>query len=384
MRLKAGSFLKSVCHLHFSLGPETVIMPEKQPGETRRKIMDQNQKEGADMASLFATWTQATTDFWANMTKMQPHWGASPDPSEPPKESESSKEKGPASKMQKNLEIGAKILQALISRLGEPENLDATMKGMDSVPEFTLKMTQQFWDGYLELQKKWAEQARKFGQHTEAYQFEDIEQNIFKTWNELYEEEFQKFFNVPSLGLTRFYQERLSQLADKFTVYQSSLSEFVYMFYVPIEKTTGVMQEKMEEMADQGELHDDFNTYYNMWVKILEGHYMTLLKSPEYLQVMNKTIIALTEYKEARNEVLYDILQKLPIPTNKDMDEVYKELYLLKKRFRDLSRVVDGELSEPSADKEDFDKKLDLLREEIRTLSKTVNASPSEASDDAE
>jgi hypothetical protein len=31
----------------------------------------------------------------------------------------------------------------------------------------------------------------------------------------------------------------------------------------------------------------------------------------------------------------------MPIPTNKDMDELYKEIYLLKKKVRELSRKLD-------------------------------------------
>jgi len=68
---------------------------------------------------------------------------------------------------------------------------------------------------------------------------------------------------------------------------------------------------------------------------------MTLLKSPEYTQVMNSTIEALTQYRKAKEEMLYDLLQDIPIPTNKEMDEFYKEFYLLKKKVRELSRKLE-------------------------------------------
>ena len=35
-----------------------------------------------------------------------------------------------------------------------------------------------------------------------------------------------------------------------------------------------------------------------------------------------------------------DMLQNLPIPTNKEMDELYKDLYILKKRVKELERKV--------------------------------------------
>lgn len=294
--------------------------------------MEQNQKkEAPGMESVFTTWTKSVTDFWGDMAKMQFSM---------PGGSEEKTRKGPIYQAQKSWESGNKIFRALLSNLTEPETMNEFMKGMESLPEFLMKMTQQSWDGYLELQKKWTDKVTTIGKHTEAYSFEDIDENIFNTWKEIYEKEIQKFLNVPQLGLTRFQQERINRFVDKYNLFRNALNEFIYMFYIPIEKSSAVMQEKVEQLIEQGEIHDNFKDYYNMWIKILEGHYMTLLKSPEYTQVMNNTIDALVEYRNAKNEVMYDFLQNLPIPTNRDMDELYKDLYLLKKQVRELAREL--------------------------------------------
>jgi hypothetical protein len=69
-----------------------------------------------------------------------------------------------------------------------------------------------------------------------------------------------------------------------------------------------------------------------MWIKILEGHYMTLLKSPGYLDSLGSIIIAAGNYTVARQEVLGGLLKTLQIPTYKDLDELGKDLYRLKKK----------------------------------------------------
>jgi len=293
--------------------------------------MDQDQKKETVIASLFAQWTKSATDFWGNMLQMQSGMSDA---------SETSR-KNPLHQTQKAYESSSKILGALFSTMSEPENLESALKGMDSIPEFMMQMAQQSWEGYLELQKKMAENAAKIGQHTEAYKFEGIDQNIFKAWRDIYEKEFRQYLNVPQLGLNRFHQEKINRLIDRLNIFQSSLNEFIYMFYIPIEKSGAVMQEKIEQLAEKGELHENFKEYYNMWIKTLEGHYMTLLKSPEYAEVMNNTINALVQYREAKQEVLYDVLKELPIPTNKDMDELYSDLYILKKKVGELSRKLD-------------------------------------------
>ena len=73
---------------------------------------------------------------------------------------------------------------------------------------------------------------------------------------------------------------------------------------------------------------------YQMWIKILEGHYMTLFQSPEYVKTLGKTLDAMAEFSAANNDVMADMLNILPISTQKDMDDLYKEIYLLKKRIK--------------------------------------------------
>jgi hypothetical protein len=108
---------------------------------------------------------------------------------------------------------------------------------------------------------------------------------------------------------------------------------------LPFEKTSKVMQEKIEEQVRERSIPEDPHEYYRMWLKILEGHYMTLFKSPEYTKVLAETMNAYEEFLSARNRILEDAMQSLPIPTNKDLDELYKELYQLKNRIKDLEKA---------------------------------------------
>lgn len=291
--------------------------------------MEEKKKTETDPAAWMSAWTKSTTDFWRLMLGAQA--GAGPDTSG----------KNPASQAQKMLFSAGKLIHLMLAKMSDPESINATLQGMETLPEISMNMIQQGVNSYVEMQRQWTEQASKIGKHTEAYKFEGIDENIFKTWKETYEKEFQKFFNIPSLGLTRFYQERVNRLMDETNQFQVALSEFMYLFSVPFEKTARVMQEKTEEMMEKGDVPSDVKDYYNMYIKILEGHYMTLLQSPEYIRVMSDTINALVKYKQAKEEVLYDMLSSLPIPTNKDMDELYKEFHVLKKRVREHAKRMD-------------------------------------------
>jgi polyhydroxyalkanoate synthesis regulator phasin len=125
---------------------------------------------------------------------------------------------------------------------------------------------------------------------------------------------------------------------DTFNIYQATVAEFSRLLSLPMEKSFQVLQEKFAELTDKGDLPEDPKKYYQMWIKILEGHYMTLFQSPEYTRALNKTLDSMSEFSKAKKEVFQDFLNMLPVPTHKEMDELYKEIYLLKKRIKELEK----------------------------------------------
>jgi polyhydroxyalkanoate synthesis regulator phasin len=123
-------------------------------------------------------------------------------------------------------------------------------------------------------------------------------------------------------------------------VLHAKLSEFLFVLYLPIEKSSKVFHEQVAQQAEQGNLPENSGDYYRMWIKILEGHYMTLFQSKDYVVVLNQAIEAMSDFKSRREEVLRDILQHLAIPTQLELDDLYKELYETKKRLRTLEKTL--------------------------------------------
>ena len=138
----------------------------------------------------------------------------------------------------------------------------------------------------------------------------------------------------------RYYQERFNELLDKNNLFETTLAEFFSILYLPMEKSFKVLQEKLQSMVKEGTLPKETKDHYAMWVKILEGHYMTLFKSKEYTDALHKTLGKMQDFILAKNETLQDFLKLLPIPTNKEMDDLYKEFHLLKKRVKELEKQI--------------------------------------------
>jgi len=297
--------------------------------------MNEKKTETFDPKPLLEAWLKTATNFWGPVLET---WSAT---SGTPETSLNQAE----SRTMKNLDSALKSWKVLSSVMSEPEAGKSILEGIQTLPEIVLKMTQTGWDGYLKLQQQWYERLLGIGQSTEAYRFDNLDQDAVNVWREIYEKEFQRLLHMPQLGLTRLYQERANTTLDNFTLFQAAIAEFLQLLFLPMEKSIQVIQEKVAEMADEGQLPENPKVYYQMWIKILEGHYMTLLKSPEYTTKMDTTLGAFDNFIASKNEILQDFLQTLPVPTDKDMDELYQEIYLLKKRMREHEKTHEVETS---------------------------------------
>ena len=284
-----------------------------------------------DQESMLNAWIRSASDFWGTMLQT---WTRRPDApsSEAPVDSRS------RSRSQESFESVLKTWRTLSSVTNDPGASEAISNIGRAFPEILQKVVQAGWQGVFHLQQQWLEKAGRIGSASKAYDFDSVDEETFRTWTRIYEEEFRQFFNVPQLGLMRVYQEKINQTLDKFYLFQTTFSEFLYLFYLPMDKSFKLLQEETGKMAESGDFPDDYNIIYKLWIKILEGQYMSLYQSPEYVETMAKTLQTLEQFLAARESVMQDVLKSMAIPTQDDLDELFKEIYQLKKRLRILEK----------------------------------------------
>jgi class III poly(R)-hydroxyalkanoic acid synthase PhaE subunit len=277
--------------------------------------------------NLLSLWIQTASQFWGTMLQS---WSGETAHDKTASEMDSIKK----SRSQESLEAVLKTWQRLSSVASEPGAMEAFSHLTHTLPDILQKMVRAGWQGWFHLQQQWLERAGRIGQSTQAYSFAQVEEETFKAWTEIYEKEFRQFLHIPQLGLTRFYQEKFYQALDHFNLFQAAFAEYMYLFYLPMDKSFKVLQDEVAKLAEEGKLPDDFDSYYKMWIKILEGHYMNLFKSPEYLKVMEKALDTFEQFVQAKNSITQDVLKAMAVPTQNDIDDLYKEIYELKKEIR--------------------------------------------------
>ena len=287
-----------------------------------------NQEGGQSANTLLSAWIKSAADFWGSTLQNWSKFSTADDGSST----------GEKSRTQESFETVFNSWQTLSSVAGDPGAMEAFSNLGRAMPEFLSQMVQASWRSYFFLQQQWLEKAGRIGESSRAFNFDNLDKEVFKVWTEIYEKEFRQFFHIPQLGLTRFYQEKINETLDKHNRFQSQYAEFMHLIFLPIEKTFQVLQQQLSDLAREGKLPENSNDYYKLFIKILEGHYMSLFKSPEYVSTMAKTLDALEDFITARNSINQDLFKSMSIPTQNELDEIYKELYLLKKKVKILEK----------------------------------------------
>ena len=295
--------------------------------------MTDRQKGSGAPEDIFSAWMKLGSDFLGAMARAWPSPG-------PGRDAEKKAEAPDSLFKMWNHQLHT--WGALQKGLGGSGALEASAKILAALPDLSVRLMQTSTNGFSLFQKRWTDQLRKAGESTGTYNFSDLDRDFLNRWTEVYVQEFQKFLNVPQLGLTRFYQEKFNAALDRYNLFQAANQEFLQLLGIPVIKSVQVLHDQVAEMAGQGTLPEDSRRIYQMWIKVLEGHYMTLFQSPEYTAAMGKAIRAMNAFLAARQEVLEALLKTVPVPTQKELDELYREIYLLKKRVRELEDAGRG------------------------------------------
>ncbi len=280
-------------------------------------------------SSIFP-WLNNATDMWLNLAKTMPTGS----------DSALKTQTAVQNRFTQQLETNLNLLKSFSRMMSEPESASAAANSVSALPEILLKMAQSGFDAAMQIQNHLLEKAGNIGKRTEAYNFDNLDQDVFRALTEIYEKELRQYLKIPPLGLTRFYQERFNEMLDKHNLFETTLAEFLSILYLPMEKSFKVLQEKLQEMAQEGRLPSDTKESYGMWLKILEGHYMNLFKSKEYTDALHRTLNKLDDFLIAKDDAMRDFLQLLPVVTHRDMDDMYKEFHLLKKRVKELEKQL--------------------------------------------
>jgi hypothetical protein len=100
---------------------------------------------------------------------------------------------------------------------------------------------------------------------------------------------------------------------NQHNIFETTLAEFLFHLYLPLENRSRFFRKNFNRWRREGTSYGQRENYA-VWLKILEGHYMTFLNRPIIRSAARARVLKNFEiFMIARNETIQDYLQMLPI-----------------------------------------------------------------------
>ncbi|MBN1548772.1 MAG: hypothetical protein JW902_19130 [Syntrophaceae bacterium] len=155
-------------------------------------------------------------------------------------------------------------------------------------------------------------------------------------WSTIIRQELARCFQITPVGPLRQYQEKTARFLQALTEWEAACTAFSILMNRPLEEAFAGIEERIR--TEEKDVPDE--NLFPLWIKLLEARYMDLYRSDEFMANLHKTLQAVTSVSKAREGLMEDVLKSSHIPTPRDMDDLYQELYLLRKRLEKLETTL--------------------------------------------
>jgi polyhydroxyalkanoate synthesis regulator phasin len=186
--------------------------------------------------------------------------------------------------------------------------------------------------------------------------FKQFTDQASKQYLTFYEEFVGKFLRMPPLGIGRETIGESMAAGDAYHKLSVALGEFLQHFSAPFTETLANFGENMDETADN---IDTTQAFYHAFMQMLNQKYESYLQSPDGVNEVSALIDQYLEFKQRLDGAMQPWMEFYNIPSQKDMQAVYQKLHQLKRKNRDLEKMVKQQSSD-----------IQVLRQKIDALEK--------------
>ncbi|HET6461577.1 MAG TPA: poly(R)-hydroxyalkanoic acid synthase subunit PhaE [Syntrophales bacterium] len=155
-----------------------------------------------------------------------------------------------------------------------------------------------------------------------------------------YEETIGKALLAPSVGYFKEFNERVNNMMYACIQFNTSKAAFYSLFYATGIKAAERVYDKFTEFVGKEMTPETFREFYRIWWTINEDVYQELFRSEEFSKLSREVNSRGLLFRKWIDDVFEQILKFTSLPSKRDMDEIYRSLYDLKKEVRNQKRTM--------------------------------------------
>lgn len=217
----------------------------------------------------------------------------------------------------------------------DPEALSQTAKQARKFLETFTGSVQQFMKPWAAASEK---SSKTFPQLVEGHP--ESLMKIFHDMFDAFDSTIGRSFHVPAVGKDREKIELLLRGFDDLSVYLAKSVEYQNMMYATglaaFEKVVATTGEKIKA----GEEITKFDEFFDLWVKVNEKTYYALFQTEDFSKMQGELLEASLNVRKHFFKLMELYLYDFPIALRSEMDDLYKTVYDMKKKVKNLERQL--------------------------------------------
>ena len=155
-----------------------------------------------------------------------------------------------------------------------------------------------------------------------------------------YEDTLGRVLRAPTFGFFREFSERANRTADAYVRFNAALSQYFVPFYQTGLRAGEKVFQRLMEFKGKEVTPQTLREFYRIWWTINEDVHFQMFRSEEFTRLLGEVVRAGLLFKKQFDELSDEIVGLTNLPTKKEMDEVYRSMYELKKEIRSQKRAI--------------------------------------------
>jgi polyhydroxyalkanoate synthase subunit PhaE len=164
---------------------------------------------------------------------------------------------------------------------------------------------------------------------------------IFHTLFSAFDSTAGRAFHFPAVGKDREKIELVLRSLDDLSVYLARKTEYEHMMYVT---GIGAFEKVIAAVADKvskGEEVKRFDEFFDVWIDVNENAYYTLFQTEDFSKKQGALLDAAVNVRQHFFKLMELYLFDFPIVVRSEMDDLYKTVYDLKRKVRNLEKQIE-------------------------------------------
>lgn len=214
----------------------------------------------------------------------------------------------------------------------------------------TLQTQVQLWQIYLKglqkLNQLWAEllwqslenTSRKVAGVSPAFS------DVTFYW-EIYEKTLGSFFQSPTLGYTRQFNNKLLQGFDSWLNFSKASYDYQIVLADVWLKTSEELMRKLGSSPKNSEI-ENWQQLLQVWSSTFDQVFAQTFGSEDALQVRGKFLNTAINFRKQQQKLLEVFFNWNDLPTRSEVDEIHRSIYELRKEMKKLKKALASQKQE--------------------------------------